>query len=94
LIQGTRMTSPRSFEALVLITDKSRVPDSDAQSVRLNPREPLSLSPTGFPRRLRDEAERLPHGLERETLLRKARQADIAASIDTWVASPGLQPPR
>jgi hypothetical protein len=46
------MTSPRSFEALVLITDKSRVPDSDAQSVRLNPREPLSLSPTGFPRRL------------------------------------------
>ena len=43
---------------------------------------------------LREEAERLPHGPEREVLSRKARQADMAASIDKWVASPGLQPPR
>jgi len=28
--------------------------------------------------RLREEAEKLPHGPEREILLRKARQADIA----------------
>jgi hypothetical protein len=44
--------------------------------------------------RLREEAERLSHGPERELLLRKARQADTAAQIDKWVASPGLQPPK
>jgi hypothetical protein len=39
------------------------------------------------------EAERLPYGQEREALERKARQLDIAAHIDAWVSSPGLQPP-
>jgi hypothetical protein len=38
-------------------------------------------------------AERLPYGKEREALERKARQLEIAAKIDKWVSSPGLQPP-
>jgi hypothetical protein len=43
--------------------------------------------------RLREEAETKPPGPERDALLRKARQADIAAHIDQWVASPGLKSP-
>jgi hypothetical protein len=44
--------------------------------------------------RLRHQAEALPHGPEREKLLRKARQAETAAHVDQWLSSPGLQPPK
>jgi hypothetical protein len=44
--------------------------------------------------RLREEAEKLPHGKERETLLRKARQADTALKVDAWLSSSGLRPPK
>jgi hypothetical protein len=43
--------------------------------------------------RFRQEAETKPHGAERDELLRKARQAETAAHIDTWVSSPGLKSP-
>jgi hypothetical protein len=39
------------------------------------------------------EAEKLPHGKEREALLRKARQLETASQIDQWISSPALQPP-
>jgi len=32
----------------------------------------------------REKAERLPRGEERETLLKKAREADITALLDEW----------
>jgi hypothetical protein len=44
--------------------------------------------------RLRQEAETKPPGPEQDELLRKARQAETAAHIDEWLASPGLKPPR
>jgi hypothetical protein len=43
--------------------------------------------------RLRAEAEKLSPP-ERHALERKARQAEIAARIDEWLKSPGLQPPK
>jgi hypothetical protein len=43
--------------------------------------------------RLRKEAEALVHGPERDALLKKARQADIASDMEKWLSSPGLQPP-
>ncbi|WP_167771456.1 hypothetical protein [Bradyrhizobium niftali] len=43
--------------------------------------------------RLRDEAETLPPGIEREHTIRKARQAETGAHICEWLNSPGLQPP-
>jgi len=43
---------------------------------------------------LRDEAKLLPPGAEREELIRKARQAEIASHMNDWLTSPGLQPPR
>jgi hypothetical protein len=44
-------------------------------------------------KRLRKEAQGIPHGIEREKLLRRARQAETAAHLQQWVKSPGLQPP-
>ena len=40
------------------------------------------------------EAEQLPHGKEREGLLRKARQLETASRVNEWLSSPGLAPPR
>ena len=42
---------------------------------------------------LRDQAENLPPGAERDELLRKLRQAHTAAYLDDWSSAPGLQPP-
>ncbi|TYL96832.1 hypothetical protein FXB40_11025 [Bradyrhizobium rifense] len=43
--------------------------------------------------RLREEAKKLPHGPEREILLRKARQAETGSHMSEWLTSPGLRPP-
>jgi hypothetical protein len=41
------------------------------------------------------KAAELPPGTERDALLRKARQADTAAShFDDWINPPGLLPPK
>ena len=45
-------------------------------------------------RRLREEAKLKGPGVERETLLRKARQAETAAHIDEWLSSPDLRSPK
>lgn len=42
----------------------------------------------------RERAETLPPGIEREALVKKARQSETAAHIDEWLSSPGLQPPK
>jgi hypothetical protein len=55
-----------------------------------------------FQVRLAEEAEQLKAAAEeqplgsdaRELLLRRARQAETAAHIDTWLKSPRLQPPK
>jgi hypothetical protein len=43
--------------------------------------------------RLKETAKRLKPGAKRQALLRKAREAEIAASITAWISSPGLGPP-
>jgi hypothetical protein len=43
---------------------------------------------------VRRQANQLPPGLERDLLLRKARQADTASHLDDWINSTGLQPPK
>lgn len=50
--------------------------------------------------RLNDEAQRLHKeargthpGVERERLIRKARQAETASHMDAWLSSPGLRAP-
>ncbi len=44
--------------------------------------------------RLREEAKILLPCAERDRLTRKARQLEMAANIDKWLSSPGLQPPK
>ena len=44
--------------------------------------------------RLRNEAKGTPLGVERERLIRKARQAEAASHLGEWLRSPGLQPPK
>ena len=43
--------------------------------------------------RLRKQAQGTPPGIERERLLRRARQAETGAQMSKWLRSPGLQPP-
>jgi hypothetical protein len=44
-------------------------------------------------KRLRTEAEKLPHGPERDQLLRKARHAETALHVNDWLSSAELKPP-
>ena len=43
--------------------------------------------------KIREEAARLPPGIERDEMLKRASQADTAAHLDDWANSRGLQPP-
>jgi predicted trehalose synthase len=44
--------------------------------------------------RLRKEAKGTPPGIERERLLRRARQAETASHITEWLNSPELRGPK
>ena len=44
--------------------------------------------------RLREAADKLPHGYAQEMLLRRARQTETASHISEWARSPGLQAPK
>ena len=43
---------------------------------------------------VRAKAAELPPGLERDALLKRARQAEAAIHINDWLTSPGLQAPK
>jgi hypothetical protein len=44
--------------------------------------------------KLREQADKLPEGPERDALTKKLRQVDTASHMEDWAYSPGLQPPR
>jgi hypothetical protein len=64
------------------------------QRRRFKQSAPLNERLVDHARRLRQEARGISPGIEREQLIRKARQAETAAHIQEWLSSPGLQPPR
>jgi hypothetical protein len=41
----------------------------------------------------KSEAQKLPHGKERDALIRKARQLETASQMNQWLSSPELRPP-
>jgi hypothetical protein len=43
--------------------------------------------------RLKQAGIALPPGRERDELIKKSRQIKIAAHLNDWLKSPGLQPP-
>jgi hypothetical protein len=62
-------------------------------------RHPPQIEPPGArlaneAAKLRKEAQGTPHGIERERLMRRARQAETGSHISEWLRSPGLQPPK
>jgi len=44
--------------------------------------------------KLEAQIKRLKNGPEREALRKKIRQLEIAAHMNEWLSSPGLQPPK
>jgi hypothetical protein len=44
--------------------------------------------------KLRREAQGTPPGIDRDRLIRRARQAETASHMSEWLTSPGLQPPK
>jgi predicted trehalose synthase len=44
-------------------------------------------------KRLRKQAQGTPPGIERERLVRRARQAETASHLSEWLNSPGLRAP-
>jgi hypothetical protein len=44
--------------------------------------------------RLREEAKALPPGIERDQLIRRARQAETGSHMNKWLTSTGLQSPK
>jgi hypothetical protein len=42
---------------------------------------------------VKTEAGNLPHGNERDTIEKKARQLETESHINEWLTSPGLRPP-
>jgi hypothetical protein len=54
----------------------------------------LEERPVQEAERLREEAKKLPPSFQRETLLRKARQAETGSHVSEWLGSSGLQQPK
>ena len=61
---------------------------------RFNQSMPLKDRLAAFADDMREKAAQMPPGLERDDVLRRARQADTALHADEWANSPGLQPPK
>lgn len=55
--------------------------------------KPLAQRLVEESQRLREEASSTPPGIERQQLIRRARQADTAYQINAWITSPGLRAP-
>ena len=53
--------------------------------------DPLEKRLSEEVQRLRKQAQGTPPGIERERLLRRARQAETASHIGEWLNSPGLK---
>ena len=55
--------------------------------------DPLDKRLAQEAQRLRKEARGTPPGIERDRLIRRARQAEAASSVSLWLNSPGLKKP-
>ena len=63
--------------------------------MRLRRRFKHQLTPhnrlSAWSKKVEADAQKLPPGPERDALIKKAQQADIAHHLDDWAKSPGLQ---
>jgi hypothetical protein len=63
------------------------------QRRRFEQKEPLEKRLAEEAQRLRDQAKGTPPGIERERLVRRARQAETGSHMHEWLTSPGLRAP-
>jgi predicted trehalose synthase len=61
---------------------------------RFKQAESLERRLTDEATKLRKEAQGTPPGVERERLIKRARQAEVASHMNDWLTSAGLQPPK
>jgi len=61
---------------------------------RVKQTSPLDQRLADQAQRLRKEAKGTPPGVERERLLRRARQAEAAVHMQQWLTSPGAHAPK
>lgn len=59
---------------------------------RVKQTETLERRLTEEAAKLRKEAQGTPPGVERERLMRRARQAETASQMNEWLSSHGLEP--
>ena len=64
-----------------------------AERRRFKQIDPLDKRLSEEAERLRKEARGTPPGVERDRLVRLARQAETAARMSEWLQSPGLKAP-
>jgi hypothetical protein len=71
-------------------------PYRKSEGKRVMERYHFEQSAAPLDQRLQEQAKRLRKevGVERDKLIRLARQAETAAHIQDWLTSPGLQAPR
>ncbi len=55
---------------------------------------PLEEGLPGEAKRLRKQAQGTPPGIERERLVRRARQLETTSHMNEWLTSRGLQAPK
>ena len=53
----------------------------------------LQVRLSAFAQDMREEASELPASRKRDELLKRARMADTAVTIDEWARTPGVQLP-
>ena len=63
------------------------------QERRFKPIDPLHNRLSEEAERLRKQARGTPPGVERDSLIRRARLAETACHMSEWLSSKGLQPP-
>jgi hypothetical protein len=66
------------------------MPHTQARQPKLPLQDRLALHAL----RLKEQAQALRPGLERDAMIRRARQAETASHVDDWLSSPCLQLPR
>jgi hypothetical protein len=85
---GTRLAANRLHTLVYLSWSQTM------QRRRIKPSLALEEGSAEESKRLREQANHLPMGHEREALLKRASVADTASHLSEWLTSPGLQPPK
>jgi hypothetical protein len=67
---------------------EQRMPEHRPQTISLEESLPEEV------KRLRKQAQGTPPGIERERLVRRARQAETTTRMTEWLTSRGLQAPK